>query len=72
MMEPYEALESAFLYRRLSEAARQSRAIHWQIYRINHGGSVEPDQADIDSVRQLTQNLMSEAAKSGILQTPKP
>jgi len=73
MMEPYEALESAFLYRRLPEAARQSQAIYRQIYDIDHDTfDNEPNQADIGSLRQLTQMLMSDAAKAGEVQSPKP
>jgi tetratricopeptide (TPR) repeat protein len=61
LMAPYEALESAFLYRRQPELARQARALHWRIYKIDHGGSdSEPDQTDIDGIKQLTQKLMSQ------------
>ncbi len=37
LMEPYDALASAFRYRRLSEAARQALAISRQAYNIDHG-----------------------------------
>ncbi len=73
MMEPYEALESAFDYRREPEAARQSHLIHQQIYNIDHGKfDIEPDQADIDSLKQLTQKLMSEALTADPPHNPKP
>jgi tetratricopeptide (TPR) repeat protein len=73
LMEPYDALESAFHYRRLPEAARQARAISLQAYDIDHGPlNFEPNQSDIDSLRQLTQKLISEVAKEGGLQHPKP
>jgi hypothetical protein len=65
MMEPFDALESAFLYNRMSDAARQARAISSQVYAIYHGQwDVEPDQADTDSLRQETQQLMSAAGEA--------
>jgi hypothetical protein len=66
LMEPYEAIESAFLYRRLPEAAQQSLALSRQAYNIDHGtDESDPNQADTDSLRQLIQKLMNEAARPG-------
>jgi hypothetical protein len=56
LMEPYDTLASAFRYRRLSEAARQSLTISASIQHRPGVNNYEPSKADVDALGQLTKS----------------